>query len=99
VTGAARRIGRAIALDMAKAGWKVAVHYGSSAAEAEQVVSQIREGGGEAVALQCDLMRESEVEQLVPRAVQALGPLTCLVNNASTFEMDKANTVTRESWD
>jgi NAD(P)-dependent dehydrogenase (short-subunit alcohol dehydrogenase family) len=99
VTGAARRIGRAIALDMAKAGWKVAVHYSSSGAEAGEVVAQIRDGGGEAVALQCDLMRERDVERLVPQAAQALGPLTCLVNNASTFEMDKADTVTRESWD
>src|SRR5581483_12402398 len=48
---------------------------------------------------QADLTREAEVERIVPAATKALGPLTCLVNNASAFEMDKVETVTRESWD
>jgi NAD(P)-dependent dehydrogenase (short-subunit alcohol dehydrogenase family) len=99
VTGAARRIGRAIALDLAHHGWSVAVHYGRSRADAEAVVAEITRMGRRAVALDCDLAREAEVERLVPRAVEALGPLTCLVNNASNFEMDKADTATRESWD
>jgi NAD(P)-dependent dehydrogenase (short-subunit alcohol dehydrogenase family) len=99
VTGAARRIGRAIALDLARHGWRVAVHYGTSGAEAEEVVGEIRDAGGKAVALHADLVKESEVERLVPDAAAALGPLTCLVNNASTFVMDTADTVTRQSWD
>jgi NAD(P)-dependent dehydrogenase (short-subunit alcohol dehydrogenase family) len=99
VTGAAKRIGRAIALDLAKHGWSVAVHYNSSAGEAAELVAEIAEGGGRAVALKADLAREAEVETLVPRAVEALGPLTCLVNNASLFEMDKIDTVTLASWD
>jgi NAD(P)-dependent dehydrogenase (short-subunit alcohol dehydrogenase family) len=99
VTGAARRIGRAIALDLARHGWKVAVHYSRSGEEAEEVVGLIRQGGGEAVALRGDLAKEDEVVPLVPQAVAALGPLTCLVNNASTFVMDQAHTATRESWD
>ncbi|MBX6324166.1 MAG: SDR family oxidoreductase, partial [Rhodospirillaceae bacterium] len=86
-------------LDLARHGWRVAVHYGRSAIEAEEVVEAIRQAGGQAVALDGDLTREREVERLVPRAVQALGPLTCLVNNASTFLMDTAHTVTRQSWD
>ena len=99
VTGAARRIGRAIALDLARNGWAVAVHYRRSRAAAEAVVAEIGKLGMRATALDCDLSRETEVENLVPRAVQALGALTCLVNNASNFEMDKADTATRESWD
>jgi NAD(P)-dependent dehydrogenase (short-subunit alcohol dehydrogenase family) len=99
VTGAARRIGRAIALDLARHGWDVAVHYGRSRGEAEDVVHEIETLGRRAVALDCDLAREREVERLVPRSAQALGALTCLVNNASNFEMDKADTATRESWD
>jgi NAD(P)-dependent dehydrogenase (short-subunit alcohol dehydrogenase family) len=99
VTGAAKRIGRAIALDLAKHGWSVAVHYNNSAAEAAELVAEIKEGGGRAVALKADLRREAEVETLVPRAAEALGPLTCLVNNASLFQMDKIDTVTRASWD
>jgi NAD(P)-dependent dehydrogenase (short-subunit alcohol dehydrogenase family) len=99
VTGAARRIGRAIALDLARHGWAVAVHCNRSEAEARAVVGRIEQDGGRAALVRADLVREAEVETLVPQAAAALGPLTCLVNNASTFELDLADTVTRASWD
>ncbi len=99
VTGAARRMGRAIARDLAREGWAVAVHYGSSADEAAQVVSEIEAAGGRALALQADLSREANMVELLPRAAEALGPLGCLVNNASVFEPDDAASATRESWD
>jgi NAD(P)-dependent dehydrogenase (short-subunit alcohol dehydrogenase family) len=99
VTGAGQRIGRAIALDLATAGWAVAVHYRSSGREAEAVVGEIESAGGRAVALSCDLAQEAEVETLVARAAAKLGPLACLVNNASVFEMDQVATATRQSWD
>jgi NAD(P)-dependent dehydrogenase (short-subunit alcohol dehydrogenase family) len=99
VTGAAKRIGRAIALDLAQHGWSVAVHYRRSAAEAIEVVRQVEASGRRAVALQADLADETQASSLIPRATEALGPLTCLVNNASLFEMDKIETVTRASWD
>ena len=99
VTGAARRIGRAIALDLARHGWAVAVHYNRSKAEAETVVAEIREEGGTAELLQTDLSVESEAETLVSRAANALGPIGLLVNNAATFEDDSALTATRSSWD
>jgi len=99
VTGAARRIGRAIALDLARHGWAVAVHYHRSADEAREVAALIGREGGRAALVQADLAREAEVETLVPRAAAALGALTCLVNNASTFDLDQADTVTRASWD
>ncbi len=99
VTGAARRIGRAIALDLARHGWSVAVHCSRSEAEAREVVGLVEQGGGRAALVRADLSHEAETETLVPRAAAALGPLTCLVNNASTFELDLADTVTRASWD
>jgi NAD(P)-dependent dehydrogenase (short-subunit alcohol dehydrogenase family) len=99
VTGAARRIGRAIALGLAADGWAVAVHYRFSRAEAEFLAGEIEAFGGHAVALAADLTREAEVAELVTRAAADLGPLGCLVNNASIFENDLALTVTRESWD
>jgi NAD(P)-dependent dehydrogenase (short-subunit alcohol dehydrogenase family) len=99
VTGAARRIGRAIALDLARHGWAVAVHYHRSADEAREVARLAAEAGARSALVPADLAREEEVAALVPRAVEALGPLTCLVNNASTFELDQAETVTRASWD
>ena len=99
VTGAAKRIGRAIALELARHGWAVAVHYRRSRVAAEDVAAEIRKLGGRAATLACDLSHEAEVAQLVPRAATALGALSCLVNSASNFEMDRADTVTRESWD
>jgi NAD(P)-dependent dehydrogenase (short-subunit alcohol dehydrogenase family) len=99
VTGAAKRIGRAIAEDLALQGWAVAIHYNSSRADAEELARTIQEGGGRAVALHADLRREAEVETLLPRATEALGGLSLLVNNASLFEMDKVDTATRQSWD
>ncbi|MBL8658980.1 MAG: SDR family oxidoreductase [Rhodospirillales bacterium] len=99
ITGAAKRIGRFIALDLAARGWRVAVHYHQSAAEADAVVAEIAAGGGAAVAIRADLSREEETGGLVARAIDALGPLAALVNNASVFETDGANTATRASWD
>jgi len=99
VTGAAKRIGRAIARDLAARGWAVAVHYGGSADAAEALVREIAEAGGQAVALRADLAREAETAGLIGRAVAALGPLGCLVNNAACFERDEIDSVSRESWD
>ena len=99
VTGAARRIGRAIAVDLAAQGWAVAVHHNRSAAAAAEVVRGIVEQGGRAVALQADLAREAESAALIGRAVEALGPLGCLVNSAACFERDEITDMTRESWD
>lgn len=99
VTGAAKRIGRAIALDLAADGWDVAIHYHSSEADAHEVVRAIRSLGRRGTALKADLGREAETAPLVGLAAAALGPLTLLVNNASTFEADGWNTVDRASWD
>ncbi|HEX4192043.1 MAG TPA: SDR family oxidoreductase [Stellaceae bacterium] len=99
VTGAAKRLGRATALALADDGYDVAVHYGSSKAEADAVVAAITGKGRRAVALAADLADETATQKLAAAATKALGPLTCLVNNASLFERDEALTVTRESWD
>jgi len=99
ITGGAQRIGRAIALALAADGWAVAVHYRASRDRATALVEEILGAGGRAVALDADLADETAVAALVPRAVAALGPLGCLVNNASIFENDTAATVDRASWD
>lgn len=99
VTGAGKRLGRAMALYLARRGFDVAVHYARSEVEAEALVAEIRALGRRAVALRADLLSEGETEALVPAAVAALGPLTVLVNNASIFEPDRIETATRESWD
>ena len=100
ITGGARRLGRAMALYLAQRGFDVAVHYASSHEEAQDTVAEIRALGREAVALQADLLDESQTETLVPRASTALGgPITLLVNNASIFERDCLISATRDSWD
>jgi NAD(P)-dependent dehydrogenase (short-subunit alcohol dehydrogenase family) len=90
VTGGAKRIGRAIALELAGRGWDVAIHYRNSAAEAEDVVRAIQASGRRAAALRCELADETAVRALVGQAAQALGPVSCVVNNASLFERDSA---------
>ncbi|MHA7875498.1 SDR family oxidoreductase [Roseivivax sp.] len=100
VTGAGKRLGRAMALYLAGRGLEIGVHYNSSSAAAESLCEEIRGQGGRAVALQADLLNEAEVETLVPRATEALGgPLTVLINNASIFEHDDITTADRTSWD
>jgi NAD(P)-dependent dehydrogenase (short-subunit alcohol dehydrogenase family) len=99
VTGAGRRIGLAIARALAADGWGVAVHYHGSGKEAAALVRSITRSGGRAIALKADLSRESHVQALIGRAASALGPLTCLVNNAAVFEDDTVASATRASWD
>jgi NAD(P)-dependent dehydrogenase (short-subunit alcohol dehydrogenase family) len=99
VTGAGQRIGGACALALADAGYAVAVHYRQSRAQAESVASAIRERGGKAIALAADLVDETAVKTLLPRAAEALGPIGVLVNNASVFGNDTVDNLTRESWD
>ena len=99
VTGAAKRLGRAIALDLASAGWNVAVHYHGSQEDADSAVQQVRGFGVKAAALKCNLSQESEVVTLVERAAHDIGPLTALINSASLFENDDWQSATRQSWD
>ena len=99
ITGAAQRIGRAIALNLAASGYGVVVHYNRSQKEAEALVGEISHSGGQGVALKADLAVESETASLIPQALEALGPLGCLINNASRFEEDNPETTDRESWD
>ncbi len=99
ITGAAKRLGRAMALDLAKQGHDVAIHYNGSAEEAETTAADARALGVKAVAVQADLTEEDAVQGLFPQVIEALGPVTVLVNSASTFEYDNIKSATRETWD
>jgi NAD(P)-dependent dehydrogenase (short-subunit alcohol dehydrogenase family) len=99
VTGAARRLGRAMALALAEDGHDVAVHYSTSAAEAEDTAAAIRALGRRAVTLQADLLDDDASRALLPAAAAALGgPVDVLVNNASIFEHDSIRSATDDSW-
>ncbi|MCB1396974.1 MAG: SDR family oxidoreductase [Rhodobacter sp.] len=100
ITGAASRLGRAMALYLAGRGFDVAIHYASSAGAAEATATEARALGVTAVTLQADLLDEDQTDALLPAAAKALGgPLTVLINNASIFEYDTIHSATRTSWD
>ncbi|ABS63892.1 short-chain dehydrogenase/reductase SDR [Parvibaculum lavamentivorans DS-1] len=100
VTGAARRIGREIALALAEDGWSVAlcIRHDRSDEDAREVRQEIEAKGVRAVILKADLSDLAATEALVPDAAKALGPLALLVNNASEFYPDEAGTMTPKSW-
>jgi NAD(P)-dependent dehydrogenase (short-subunit alcohol dehydrogenase family) len=99
VTGAAQRLGGAMVLALAEAGFDLAIHCHTSRDAAEALLAQVRALGRRGVVLQADLAREPAVSPLLADAAAALGPIGVLINNASTFERDEWHSATRESWD
>jgi NAD(P)-dependent dehydrogenase (short-subunit alcohol dehydrogenase family) len=99
ITGAVRRIGRALAMKAQAAGYDVAVHTRHPDAEADALIASLQAMGGRAAVVQGDLTIGAELETLVPRAAAAVGPLTLLVNSASLFEDDRIETLTPAGWD
>jgi NAD(P)-dependent dehydrogenase (short-subunit alcohol dehydrogenase family) len=99
VTGAAQRIGRAIALGLAGSGFDIALHHHTSADAAEATAADIRALGRRVVVLRADLADEAQTSQLLPQASAALGPIGVLVNNACPFDRDEWDNTTRASWD
>ena len=94
VTGAAKRLGREIALQFARQGWDVAVHYGRSEQDAKETVREIEMMGVKAQAYQADLADEVAIKKLFTAVSQQFSNLHCLVNSASIFEYDRANSNT-----
>jgi NAD(P)-dependent dehydrogenase (short-subunit alcohol dehydrogenase family) len=99
ITGAAQRIGRALALDFAARGWRVGVHCRSSLKQAEGLAAEIKAMGAAAAVLPADLSDFAALERLIPACAQALGPPACLVNNASLFTYDDVATLASDAWD
>lgn len=98
ITGAAKRLGRAIAVDLARHGWDVAIHFNSSESDACTTADQVRAQGRRAALLKADLANEDETGTLIARAAESLGTVTALINSASIFEPDDWATTSRESW-
>ncbi len=99
VTGAARRVGLAIAADLAAHGFAVALHCHTSCAEAEEAAADIIKAGGRAAVLAADLTDRAAVAGLIDAARAEIGPLSLLVNNASVFEYDDLETLDHDNWD
>lgn len=101
VTGAGRRVGRALALALGDAGCRVAVHYSQSEKDALETASLINSlaPGGEAVIIQADLENPEQVESLASSVAEQLGPIEILVNNAAVFEQTGLKDVSVDDWD
>jgi NAD(P)-dependent dehydrogenase (short-subunit alcohol dehydrogenase family) len=99
ITGAARRIGRAVALDLAETGWAVAIHYRRSSIEAEALAGEIEMRGGRARTFQADLGNRDDLTHLVANVGRELSPLTALINNASEFLPDSIENLHETTWD
>lgn len=99
VTGGARRVGRAIALELARAGADVVLTYRTSASEAAQTAREIESLGRRALAVECDVRSEKSVREAVAAATGSFGRLDLLVNNAAIFETAALDTLTLKQWD
>lgn len=99
ITGAADRIGAVMAKSLAAAGWKVVIHYRSSVEKAEQVRVEIEALGGAAALVRADLADRGERGSLIAEATKAFGPMTALVNNASSYERDSIFDLEETLWD
>ena len=99
VTGAAKRIGRSIALRLASEGADVVVNYATSKVEAGELVGEIQRGGRRAIAVEADVSRRADVQKLFAAAEKEFGRLDILVNNAGIFFAAKFEELTEEQWD
>lgn len=98
ITGAAHRVGRAIATGLAQIGWATLIHYHRSGKEADSLVAEIAASGGRAAAVRGDLRDVSALPQLISDCSMRFGPLHALVNNAAVFEFDRGRDYEPETW-
>ena len=98
VTGAGKRVGRAISLALAAEGWDLALHFHRSQAETDELATEISALGVKAVAVRCDLGSADQVSGLIAECERRLGTPTCLVNNAALFEYDDLASLEPEKW-
>jgi len=99
VTGAGRRVGRAIALAFAERGASIAVHYRNSKREADEVVGAVRKLGGKSDAFGADLEKVADIEKMVAAVLAAFGRIDVLINSASVFQKKSLDEVTERDWD
>ena len=99
ITGAAQRIGRALACDFADRGWRVAIHCRSSQQQAQALAQRLGRGGAPTAVLTADLAVPGDVERLLPECTRLLGPPTCLINNAAMFAPDAVGALASGLWD
>jgi len=99
ITGSAKRIGRAVAIELARRGARIAVHYRSELSEAEQTLQMIRAAGSDGAVLRAELTDDGAVEQMFREIAKTFGGLDILINSASVFSPATADKTTPELWD
>ena len=99
ITGAATRVGKAIALHFAKNGWNIAIHYFKSYQEAQKLKNLIiKKFSVKVIIIKANLINKKQVEKIIPLAKKKLGMINCLINNAALFERDDILNFTNKSW-
>ena len=98
ITGAATRVGKAIALRFAERGWNIAIHYFRSAAKAKELKKIIEQHWVKVALIKADLKNPKQTEKIISLAKRKLGAINCLVNNAALFEKDDITNFTTKSW-
>ena len=98
ITGAATRVGKAIALHFAEKGWNIALHYFRSSSKAKELKKIIEQNWVKVALIKADLKNSKQVEKIVPLAKKKLGAIDCLINNAALFEKDDISNFTTKSW-
>jgi len=98
ITGAATRVGKAIALHFAEKGWNIALHYFRSSSKAKELKKIIEQNCVKVALIKADLKHPKQVEKIVPLAKKTLGTIDCLINNAALFEKDDISNFTTKSW-
>jgi len=98
ITGAATRVGKAIALHLAERGWNIALHYFRSSSKAKKLKKIIEQNWVKVVLIKADLKNPKQVEKIIPLAKKKLGAIDCLINNAALFEKDDISNFTAKSW-
>ena len=98
ITGAATRVGKAIALHFAKKGWNIALHYFKSSSKAKNLKKIIEQNSVKVILIKADLKNANQVKKIIPTALKKLGTIDCLINNAALFEKDDIYNFTKKSW-
>ena len=99
ITGGSQRIGKMICLTMAKEGWNVAIHFNKSEKKAKKLSDLLKKYNIKTECIKADLSKEKELKKLFSKAKKNLGPINCLINNASTFELDSIDNINKKKWD
>ena len=99
ITGGSQRIGKIICQIMAKEGWNIAIHFNKSEKKTKELSNSLKKYNIKTACIKADLSKEKELKKLFSKAKKNLGPINCLINNASTFELDSIDNINKKKWD